>query len=76
MLTAEQSRAARGWLGLTQGELAERASVGLSTVRDLETGRRVISEEKLRSIRSSLEAAGVRFTYRADGLPQGIEVAS
>ena len=51
MLTAEQSRAARGWLGWSQSELASRASVSLSAVRDFEKGRHV-------PIRNNLAAGG------------------
>ncbi len=41
MISPEQSRAARGWLDWSQEELAKRANVSLSTVRDFEKGRRV-----------------------------------
>lgn len=35
-----ERRAARGWLGWSQQELAKRASVGLTTVKDFENGSR------------------------------------
>ncbi len=76
MLTPGQIRAARGWLGLTQGEVADRAKIGLSTVRDLETERRQISSAMLEAIRTALEAEGVQFTYWSDGKPRGIEAIS
>ena len=41
MLAPEQSRAARGWLDWSQDDLAQRAKVSLSTIRDFEKGRRV-----------------------------------
>ena len=39
-MSPEQVRAARNWLAWTQAELAERANVGLSTVKDYEGGKR------------------------------------
>ena len=58
----EQSRAARGWLGWTQAELAEKASVGLSTVKDYEAGKRTPIANNLDAMRRALEACGIRFT--------------
>ncbi len=40
-MSPEQSRAARAWLDWSQEELAAKASVSLSTVRDFEKARRV-----------------------------------
>jgi len=59
MLNPEQSRAARGWLNWTQAELAERANVGLSTVKDFEAGRRTPIGNNLAAIHRALEAAGI-----------------
>lgn len=61
-MTPEQCRAARGWLDISQGDLASAAGVSLSTVRDFEKGRRVPISNNLNAIRSSLEAEGVEFT--------------
>lgn len=66
MLTPEQSRAARGWLDWTQAELAKRANVGLSTVKDFEAGRRVPIRNNLDAMRLALEIAGVTFLSRED----------
>ena len=60
-ITDSQSRAARGLLGWTQEQLAEAAGVGLSTVRDHETGRREVSLDKLAKIRTALEKSGVEL---------------
>lgn len=60
-MTPEQSRAARGWLGWGQAELAAAASVSLSTVRDYEKGRHVPIANNLAAIRAALEAQGIVF---------------
>lgn len=61
-MTPEQSRAARGWLDMSQQELAEASNVSLSTVRDFEKGRRVPIANNLNAIRSVLESRGIAFT--------------
>ena len=75
MLAPEQSRAARGWLDWTQEELAKRANVSLSTVRDFEKGRRTPIGNNLAAIRGVLEDAGVSVTHDGDGHPTGISIA-
>lgn len=60
-LTPAQCRAARGLLGMTQGELATAAGLGLSTIVDFERTRRAVSADAVRAIRSALEAAGLVF---------------
>jgi transcriptional regulator with XRE-family HTH domain len=61
----EQSRAARGWLGWTQAKLAEEASVGLSTIKDFEAGKRMPIANNLQAMRKALEAVGITFTEDA-----------
>lgn len=61
-MTPQQCRAARGWLELSQGELAEAAGVSLSTVRDFEKGRRTPIGSTLNAMRTTLEAQGIAFT--------------
>ena len=73
MLTPEQSRAARGWLDWTQAELAKRANVGLSTVKDFEAGRRMPIRNNLDAMRLALEIMGVTFLSQGD-TAVGIEV--
>jgi transcriptional regulator with XRE-family HTH domain len=58
MLSPEQSRAARGWLDWSQDDLAKRANVSLSTVRDFEKGRRVPIANNLDAIRRALQEGG------------------
>jgi transcriptional regulator with XRE-family HTH domain len=56
-----QIRAARGLLSWSQEELAQAAKIGLSTLRDVETGKRDPTEESSAALRSALEGAGVKF---------------
>ena len=76
MLTPEQSRAARGWLNWSQEELAQRANVSLSTVRNFEKGRNVPIKNNLDAIRSVLEGAGISLLFDNGGKPLGISVRS
>jgi DNA-binding transcriptional regulator YiaG len=73
MITPEQTRAARGWLDWSQQDLADRAHVALSTVRDFEKRRRRPISNNMDAIRLSLEMAGVSFHFHGD-MPIGIQV--
>jgi ribosome-binding protein aMBF1 (putative translation factor) len=75
MLAPEQSRAARAWLEWSQEDLAIRAQVSLSTVRDFEKGRRVPIKNNLDAIEKALSSAGVALLFGAAGEPAGINVA-
>ena len=66
-MSPEQVRAARNWLAWTQAELADRASVGLSTVKDYEGGKRTPIQNNLVAIQRALEAGGIQF------IPEGIK---
>ena len=66
-MTPQQCRAARGWLGWSQTDLAKGARVALSTVKDFEGGRRTPIANNLAAIRAALEGAGIGFVYRAEG---------
>jgi len=68
-MSPEQVRAARSWLGWSQGKLAEQAHVGLSTVKDYEGGKRVPIANNREEIQRTLEANGIRFTDDAVGGP-------
>src|SRR6266481_4521962 len=67
MMSPEQCRAARGWLGWSQQELALRAHVGLSTVKDFERGERTPIPNNLAAIRRAIEDAGIELTFGKDG---------
>jgi ribosome-binding protein aMBF1 (putative translation factor) len=71
-MSPEQSRAARGWLSWSQDDLAKRARVSLSTVRDFEKGRHLPIQATLAAMRRAIESAGIRLIDAPDGTPQGI----
>lgn len=66
MLSPEQSRAARGWLDWSQDDLAKRANVSLSTVRDFEKGRRTPIGNNLQAIERAITEAGVHLLSERD----------
>lgn len=74
-MTPEQCRAARGWLDLSQEELAKAAGVSLSTVRDYEKGRRKPIAATLTAMRAELEKRGIGFAMLVDGTPCGVTFA-
>jgi len=72
MMSPEQSRAARAWLGWTQGELAKRANVSLSTVHDFESGRRMPTANNLGSMRRAIEGGGIHLLFDGKNTALGI----
>jgi len=56
-----QIRAARRMLGMSQSDLATMAGVGLSTVRDLESGRRKSGTNAALRVVITLHERGVAF---------------
>jgi ribosome-binding protein aMBF1 (putative translation factor) len=64
-MSPEQVRAARNWLAWTQAELAERAKVGLSTVKDYEGGKRTPIANNLEALKKALESGGIAFTAKS-----------
>ncbi len=59
LLSSAQCRAARGLLSWSQACLAERAGVNVSTVKDFELSRRVVSSRKVSQLCAAIAAAGV-----------------
>lgn len=58
-MSPEHCRAARALLAWSQLELARRAKVGVSTIRDFEAGRRAPRQANIEAMRAALERAGV-----------------
>jgi len=54
---------------MTQSELAQAASLGLSTVVDFERKRRDVSSEAIIAIRRALESGGIEFIAENGGGP-------
>jgi transcriptional regulator with XRE-family HTH domain len=61
-------------IDLTQSELAEKASLGLSTIVDFERSRRQISNEAIGAIRKALENLGVQFIDEDGGGGVGVRL--
>lgn len=57
--------AARACFGWSQQELARRAQVGLSTVKDFERGDRKPIVDKFDAMRRAIEASGVSLVFGA-----------
>ncbi len=73
-MTPEQTRAARAWLNWSQEELANRANVSVSTLKDFERGKRVPIKNNVDAIRAALEGAGLSMVFGEDGKAAGIGV--
>jgi ribosome-binding protein aMBF1 (putative translation factor) len=74
LMSPEQCRAARAWLDWSQQDLAKRANVGLSTLKDFESGNRTPIANNLASIERALTEARVEFLTGPDGRPCGLRV--
>ncbi|MBO9097246.1 MULTISPECIES: helix-turn-helix domain-containing protein [Rhizobium] len=62
ILTPAHCRAARGFLDWTQSDLAEKAGVSRSTIRDYEGARHDIHRATEAQLKLALEDGGVVFT--------------
>ena len=71
MISSAQCRAARGLLDWSQQVLADRAGVGVVTVRQLEANLRQPRRATLAVVRRCFEAAGVEFIDANGGAVRG-----
>ena len=77
MLTSAQLRAARGLLGWSQTELAERAGLGFATVQRAERDPDVITGnvKTVVKLQTALEDAGVVFIDADRDMGPGVRLA-
>jgi len=72
MISPEQCRAARAWLGWPQPELATRTTVRLSTVRDFEPVTRTPILTHRAAIHESFAALALLLAFTNSAPPLGI----
>ena len=63
MINGAQIRAARGWLGLSQDDLARLSGVAKRTIARFELDVSVPYDRTLRDLQSCLEEKGVEFLF-------------
>jgi ribosome-binding protein aMBF1 (putative translation factor) len=71
-MTPEQSRAARGWLGWLQADLAKKATVSLRTVASFERGEITPLPNNLSAMQRAFESEGIMLVFDEHGNPIGI----
>lgn len=74
-ISANQCRAARAMVDMTQAQLAEASNVSLRSIIHFEKGERTPVPNNLAAIRAALEAAGVEFIDENGGGP-GVRLRS
>lgn len=72
MLSVDQCRAARALLDWSAQTLADKAGVGVATVRRYEAGASVAATS-LDAMRDALVAAGITFIAKGEASPHGGE---
>jgi predicted transcriptional regulator len=72
VMTPEQCRAGRGWLGWSQLDLARHAIVSQRTLAALERGEQKPQPNNLAAMRRAIEAAGIRLLFDKDRTAAGI----
>lgn len=72
LINANQVRAARGWLGWTQQDLADKAGISKTSIATFERGESVAYDDTLAAIQGAFEAVGVTFLF--DGA-KGVGIA-
>jgi len=69
MVTAAQCRAARGLLDWSQQKLADRAGLGIVTIRQIEVGITDPRRATLAVLKQAFERAGIEFIDENGGGP-------
>ena len=74
MIYPKQVRAARSLLGISQTDLADRANVGVATVKRIEgtVGELRVTVEALIRVQRALEADGIVFIESDETLGRGV----
>jgi DNA-binding XRE family transcriptional regulator len=72
IISHEQTRAARAWLGWSQSELAKQANLSLGTVQAFERGETAPLPNNLTAMRRAFEEAGIRPVFDQVGMAAGI----
>ncbi|MCP5083913.1 MAG: helix-turn-helix transcriptional regulator [Alphaproteobacteria bacterium] len=75
MFSPNQSKAARALLSWSQTDLADAAGLGLSTIKDYESGRRKPHNRNLSKIDSAFSERGIEFLSAQDG-SQGVRLCA
>ena len=68
MINSRQIRAARGLLGISQQALADAANVSMTVISRLERDDTDARISTLRAVKDALEAVGIEFVDRRDGV--------
>lgn len=63
LITAAQARAARGWLNISQQQLADRSLVSRRAIAQFESGASLPFDRTLRDLQRAFEELGVEFVF-------------
>jgi len=73
-MTPAQCRAARALLGLSQPQLAERATLSVTALRNFERGASDLQRNNLAAVRTAIEAAGAELIAADGGRGVGVRL--
>jgi transcriptional regulator with XRE-family HTH domain len=62
-ITAAQARAARGWLNISQQQLADRSLVSRRAIAQFESGASLPFERTLKDLQRAFEEMGIEFVF-------------
>src|SRR3954449_8514844 len=72
VMSPQQSRAARGWLGWSQDEFAKQANVALRTIASFERGEIMPRRNNIAAMQHVIESEGIELLFDETGLAAGI----